>query len=116
MKTSKETTDLGLYYEAGAVGLYMGQVNSSTPIFSEIWDFSVLAPGEVTADTTVADGALYKITASEGGCVMASNKFGLTENAWVVTQTYNRDLNPDLAGGTADDGRYRFLQSVHRRY
>ena len=116
MKTSKETADLSLYYEAGAVGLYMGQVNSSTPIFSEIWDFSVLAPGEVTADTTVADGALYKITASEGGCVMASNKFGLTENAWVVTQTYNRDLNQIWRAERQNDGSYRFCNLSTGRY
>ena len=116
MKTSKETTDLGLYYEAGAVGLYMGQVNSSTPIYSEVWNFSVLAAGEVPADTAVADHALYKIVAADGGCVMASNKFGLTENAWVVAQTYSHDLNQLWQAERQTDGGYRFRNLSTGRY
>ncbi len=77
--------------------------------------------GEPTAPPVQKEGvlkhnALYKIVSDNDGYVMASNKFGLSANAFVVSQGYCNDLNQIWRAIQQEDGSYVFENMSSRQY
>lgn len=62
------------------------------------------------------NNALYKIESKYTNHVLASDKFGLLANAFVVSQSYSNDLNQMWRAKFQSDGSYLFENMSTRQY